>query len=100
DGAIGVADKIQDRMHEISMRASDAAASVLQQNDATTEITRNATKAAHGTNAVVTVLSEVSDAAIGTRAAAETVLTASNSVDSSIGNLRAEIELFLNKVAV
>jgi NO-binding membrane sensor protein with MHYT domain/methyl-accepting chemotaxis protein len=99
-GAIGVADKIQDRMHEISMRTSDAAASVLQQNDATTEITRNATRAAHGTNAVVTVLSEVSDAAIGTRAAAETVLTASNSVDSSIGNLRTEIELFLNKVAV
>jgi hypothetical protein len=28
------------------------------------------------------------------------VLTASNSVDASVGNLRAEIEDFLNKVAV
>ena len=44
--------------------------------------------------------SQVTDAAIGTRAAAETMLTASNSVDSSVGNLRAEIESFLSKVAV
>jgi len=39
-------------------------------------------------------------AAIGTRVAAEIVLTASNSVDASVGNLRAEIESFLSKVAV
>ena len=45
-------------------------------------------------------LNKVSDAAIGTRVAAETVLTASDSVDTSVGNLRAEIESFLNKVAV
>ena len=30
----------------------------------------------------------------------ETVLNASNSVDTSVGKLRAEIEGFLNKVAV
>ena len=41
-----------------------------------------------------------SPAAIGTRVAAETVLNASNSVDASVGNLRAEIEGFLKKVAV
>ena len=41
----------------------------------------------------------VSEAAIGTRVAAETVLSASNSVDTSVGNLRAEIEGFLKKVA-
>ena len=46
------------------------------------------------------VLGEVSQAAIGTRAAAETVLTASKSVDTSVGNLRSEIETFLGKVAV
>jgi hypothetical protein len=77
-----------------------AAASILQQNAATSEITRNAANAARGTSMVVSVLSKVSDAAIGTRAAAEAVLTASNSVDTSVGNLRAEIECFLNKVAV
>jgi hypothetical protein len=31
---------------------------------------------------------------------ADAVLTASNSVDTSVGNLRDEIECFLNKVAV
>ena len=87
-------------MREISSRTTGAAASVLQQNEATSEITQNAAKAARGTSAVVAVLGEVSDAAIGTRTAAETVLTASNSVDASIGNLRTEIESFLSKVAV
>jgi methyl-accepting chemotaxis protein len=87
-------------MREISLRTSSAACSVLQQNAATFEITRNATNAARGTSAVVAVLGEVSQAAIGTRAAAETVLTASTSVDTSVGNLRTEIESFLSKVAV
>jgi len=49
---------------------------------------------------VVAVLGKVSAAASGTRSAAETVLDASNSVDASVGGLRAEIEDFLKKVAV
>ncbi len=56
--------------------------------------------AARGTSTVVAVLDKVSQAALGTRAAAETVLDSSNSVDASVGNLRAEIEGFLKKVAV
>ena len=99
-GAIEVVHGIQEHMREISARTSSAAASVLQQNAATFEITQNATNAARGTSAVVAVLGEVSQAAIGTRAAAETVLTASKSVDTSVRNLRTEIETFLGKVAV
>jgi PAS domain-containing protein len=91
---------IEDSMHEISTRAASAAASVLQQNAATSEISRNAVNAARGTSAVVAVLGKVSAAASGTRTAAETVLDASNSVDASVGGLRAEIEGFLKKVAV
>ncbi len=91
---------IEDSMHEISTRASSAAASILQQNAATSEISRNAVNAARGTSTVVAVLDKVSQAALGTRAAAETVLDSSNSVDASVGNLRAEIEGFLKKVAV
>jgi len=91
---------IEHGMHEIATRASSAAASILQQNAATSEISRNAADAARGTGAVVSILGKVSAAADGTRAAAETVLNASNSVDASIGNLRAEIEGFLKKVAV
>ena len=91
---------IEDSMHEISTRAASAAASILQQNAATSEISRNAVNAARGTSAVVAVLGKVSAAASGTRTAAETVLDASNSVDASVGSLRAEIEGFLKKVAV
>jgi methyl-accepting chemotaxis protein len=98
--AIGVARSIQERMREISTHSATAAASVQKQNSATQEITQNAARAARGTSAVVSVLGEVSDAAVGTRTAAETVLSASNSVDASIGNLRVEIESFLGKVAV
>ena len=99
-GAIEAVQGIEQGMHEISTRASSAAASILQQNAATSEISRNAANAAHGTSLVVSVLGKVAEAATGTRSAAETVLNASNSVDSSVGKLRAEIEGFLKKVAV
>jgi methyl-accepting chemotaxis protein len=99
-GAVEAIHGIEDSMHEINTRATSAAASILQQNAATSEISRNAANAARGTSMVVSALGKVSDAATGTRAAAETVLNASNSVDTSVGNLRAEIEGFLNKVAV
>ena len=98
--AIDVAQNIQDHMREISTRSNAVAEAVTQQYDATTEITRSVARAARGTNAVVTVLSEVSTASMGTRTAAETVLTASESVDASIGTLRHEVEHFLRKVAV
>jgi len=99
-GTIGVLRTILERMREINMRTSGASASVVEQSKATVEITENSAKAARGTSAVVSALGEVTNAATGTRTAAETVLAASNSVDSSISNLRAEIEMFLGKVAV
>jgi methyl-accepting chemotaxis protein len=99
-GAVEAVHGIEDSMHEINTRASSAAASILQQNAATSEISRNAANAARGTGMVVAALGKVSDAAAGTRTAAETVLNASTSVDTSVGGLRAEIEGFLNKVAV
>ena len=97
---IGVLRTILERMREINTRTSGASASVVEQSKATVEITENSAKAARGTSAVVSALAEVTDAATGTRTAAETVLAASNSVDTSISNLRAEIEMFLGKVAV
>jgi methyl-accepting chemotaxis protein len=99
-GSVEAVRSIEENMGEISARASRAAASILQQNAATSEISHNAMNAARGTSLVVSVLGKVSDAAAGTRVAAETVLNASNSVDTSVGNLRAEIESFLKKVAV
>ena len=98
--AIDVAHNIQQDMQEISTRSNAVAQSVKQQYDATSEITESVARAARGTSAVATILSEVSTASIGTRTAAETVLAASKSVDTSIGTLRSEIEGFLRKVAV
>jgi methyl-accepting chemotaxis protein len=99
-GAVEAVHRIEQSMNEISTRAASAAASILEQSAATSEISRNAVNAASGTSLVVSALGKVSEAAIGTRVAAATVLTASQSVDTSVGNLRAEIEAFLNKVAV
>ena len=99
-GAVQAVHGIEESMREISARTSSAAASILQQNAATSEISRNAVNAARGTSTVVSVLGKVSEAATGTRTAAETVLNASNSVDASVGKLRTEIEAFLHKVAV
>ncbi len=99
-GAVEAVHGIEQSMREISARTTSAAASILEQSAATEEITRNAMNAASGTGKVVTALNKVSEAALGTRAAAETVLKASNSVDASVGHLRAEIESFLDKVAV
>ncbi len=98
--AVEAVHDIEQSMHEISARTSSAAASIVQQNAATSEISRNAANAARGTGVVVSALGQVSEAAIDTHTAAETMLTASNSVDTSVGNLRSEIERFLSKVAV
>jgi methyl-accepting chemotaxis protein len=99
-GAVGAVCAAEQSMHEISTSASSAASSVLQQNEATSEITRNAVNAARRTASVVSVLARVAEAATGTHAAAQTMLDASNSVDSSVGGLRVEIEGFLRKVGV
>jgi hypothetical protein len=49
---------------------------------------------------VVSVLGEVTGAASETRASAEVVRDASQTVEQAVANLRAEVEDFLAKVAV
>ncbi|HTS41545.1 MAG TPA: MHYT domain-containing protein [Xanthobacteraceae bacterium] len=99
-GAVEAIRNISERMREINSYASAVAVSVGQQNAATGEISHNVASAARGTAMVVTVLDEVAGAATATRASAETVLAASQSVESAVGNLRTEVESFLGKVAV
>jgi len=91
---------ISERMREINTYASAVAISVGQQNAATGEISHNVASAARGTNMVVSVLGDVAGAATATRASAETMLSASQSVETAVGKLRAEVEGFLGKVAV
>ena len=49
---------------------------------------------------MVAVLGDVAGAATATRSSAETVLSASRSVESAVAKLRGEVETFLGKVAV
>jgi methyl-accepting chemotaxis protein len=87
-------------MQEIDNYTSAVAASVRQQNAATGEISQNVASAADGAKLIVTVLSEVAGATTATQQSAQTVLTASESVEEAATNLRSEVESFLTKVAV
>jgi PAS domain S-box-containing protein len=92
--------RIAERMGEISRFTASAAASVNQQNAATVGISKSVAGATRGTKHIVTVLADVAGAASETRESAETVLTASEAVATAAGDLRAEVETFLQKVAV
>jgi methyl-accepting chemotaxis protein len=98
--AVEAIGRIADRMQEISTFTAAAAASVQQQNAATGEITQNVASAARGTKEIVQVLSDVAGAATETRGSAETVLAASQAVETAAADLRAEVEGFLQKVAI
>jgi methyl-accepting chemotaxis protein len=87
-------------MQEINQNTSAVAASVEQQNSATSEISHNVASAAEGTSHVVTVLGDVAGAATQTSASAEVVRDASEAVEHAVANLRLEVEDFLAKVAV
>ena len=87
------------RMHQIDEHTSAVALSVERQNSATSEITRNVTSAAEGTNVVAAVLSDVAVSADGTHKSAQTVLEAATAVDAAATDLRTEIESFLWSVA-
>ena len=92
--------EIAARMLEINQHTSAVAASVEQQNAATGEISHNVASAAEGTGHVVAVLGAVAGAATETRASAEVVRDASQTVEIAVANLRLEVEDFLAKVAV
>jgi methyl-accepting chemotaxis protein len=98
--AVEAIGRIADRMQEISTFTAAAAASVQQQNAATGEITQNVASAAQGTKEIVSVLADVADAATETRGSAETVLAASQAVETTAADLRSEVEGFLQKVAI
>ena len=92
--------QITTRMHEINEYTTAVAAAVEQQNSATGEISHNVASAAQGTGHVVAVLGEVAGAATETRASAEVVRDASQTVETAVADLRLEVEDFLAKVAV
>src|SRR5262249_26100344 len=98
-GAIHAVGSIEKCIGEISAFTSSVAGSIEQQRHATLDISNNVASAARETSKIVSVLGEVVDDAAATRTAAETVLTASGSVESAIENLLGEVETFLGNVA-
>ncbi len=98
-GAVEAIRQIATRMQEINEYTTGVAA-VEQQNSATEEISHNVARAADGTGHVVAVLGEVAGAATETRSSAKVVRDASQSAESTVANLRLEVEDFLAKVAV
>jgi methyl-accepting chemotaxis protein len=98
--AVDAIGRIADRMNEITQFTAAAAASVQQQNAATGEISQNVVSAAKGTKEIVQVLSDLAGAATETHGSAEIVLAASQAVETAARELRAEVEGFLQKVAV
>jgi len=97
--AVEAIGRISQRMQEISRFTAAAAASVQQQDAATGAISQNVAGAAKGTKEIVVVLGDVAGAATETRASAETVLAASRAVETAAGDLRTEVEGFLQQVA-
>jgi methyl-accepting chemotaxis protein len=73
---------------------------VHQQQAATSEISQNVMSAAQSAKEIVSVLGDVTGAATETRGSAESVLAASQAVETAAGSLREEVEGFLQKVAV
>ncbi len=91
--------RITQRMHEIQHYASGVAASIEQQNAATSNISSNVASAARAAETVAHVLGEVAGAAANTHASAEIVLGTSHSVEAAMADLRRHIETFLKSVA-
>jgi len=98
--AVEAIGRIAHRMQQIDNHTSAVAHSVQQQSAATGEISQNVVGAAEGTKLIVSVLSEVAGATTETQQSAQSVLTASESVEEVAANMRSEVESFLTKVAV
>ncbi|MGH6682925.1 MAG: methyl-accepting chemotaxis protein, partial [Pseudolabrys sp.] len=98
--AVEAIGRIAHRMREIDTHTNAVAQSVQQQSAATGEISQNVAGAADGTKLIVSVLNEVAGATTETQQSAQSVLTASESVEEIAANMRSEVESFLTKVAV
>jgi methyl-accepting chemotaxis protein len=97
--AVDAIGRIASRMQEIDSCTTTVSAAVQEQSAATAEISQNVASAADGAKLVVSVLGNVTGAASETRESAESVLTASQAVETAAAELRHAVEGFLARVA-
>jgi methyl-accepting chemotaxis protein len=100
NGAIEALRRITGRMKEINNHTSSIAASVGQQNAATSAISESVSIAANGTKAVASILEKVTQAVSKASNSASTVLAASQNVENAATNIKARVEEFLHRVAI
>ena len=96
--AVSAIGRIGGRVQELSAVATRIASAVEQQGAATQEIVRNVSQAAQGAADVTGTIAGVADAAKGTGAAADQVLTAASELSLRSGHLRDEVTRFLATV--
>jgi methyl-accepting chemotaxis protein len=99
-GAVEAIGRIAERMQEVSRHTCEVVNRIAEQDAAAGHISHNVASAAAGTKAIMTVLDEVVGASAKTQSAAQTVLAASEAVESASVSLREKVEGFLGKVAV
>jgi methyl-accepting chemotaxis protein len=99
ESAVEAIRRIVRNMQDVSHHTSAVAAAVEEQNAATSQISQNVTSAEQGAAHSVHMLGEVTGAAAETSSSAKTVLEASQAVEASVSDLRAEVESFLKRVA-
>jgi methyl-accepting chemotaxis protein len=87
-------------VQEIQQFTAAIASAVEQQHASTGQISYNVATAAAGTKSVVAMLQQVSTASSDMHSAADTVLTASQSVEQAAESLRGSVDGFLCKVAM
>ncbi len=99
-GAVEAIRRNTERMQEIDQRTVAVTSSLTQQNSATGEISRSVSGAANEAKAIVEVLHDVTKAANDTRNTVESVLSASQAVDSAAAALRERYDGFLRAIAI
>jgi len=96
--SVGAIKEIGATISHISDIATTIAATVEEQGAATAEIARNVSEAAKGTAEVAQKITQVNQGASATGAASEQVLASARSLSKESGDLKNEVENFLNTV--
>jgi methyl-accepting chemotaxis protein len=98
--AVHAIGSISTRMQDIEQFTSAIASAVDEQHASTSEIFNSVATAASGTKSVVDVLQGVATAIADMRCSADTVLAASQAVETAADKLRGSVDGFLQKVAM
>jgi len=96
--AVAAIRSITQRMQEVNACTSEVVYAIGQQEISTGQISQNVVSAAVDTKGVVATLGDLTSGVTQTRGSAQSVLAASEHLESATVNLRGEVERFLSTV--